>query len=382
MARSQAPPLLHYALAPLYVALATLVRVSPAGPFLHPTGLFVLAVVAAGWFGGPGPGFFAALLATLVVPQLIPISYPLTAGWLDLPRFVTFAITGLAVGWGATRSTCAAALQRSEERYAMAMNASDEGFWDWDVATDDFHASPRMLEMYGFPPDTRFAGGADFISRFPFHPEDQSKWEQAVAAHFAGESARFDIEIRMLRHGETRCFHLTGLASRDAYGAVVRWTGSTSDITDRKRAEEALRLSEERYAFALEAAQDAHWGWMLGTDEYYTSPRVVEVFGLPPGTSFTSRQDYLAKTPLVKEDMQAWLSAARELFAGTGSRLSMELRAMIHGEIRWIQHNGVCFRDAAGSAARRCGTLRGATERRRTMEALRLSEERYARPLE
>src|SRR5258706_12154580 len=86
MARSQAPPLLHYALAPLYVALATLVHVSPAGPFLHPTGLFVLAVVAAGWFGGPGPGFFAALLATLVVPQLLPVSYPLTAGLRLLPR--------------------------------------------------------------------------------------------------------------------------------------------------------------------------------------------------------------------------------------------------------------------------------------------------------
>src|SRR5258708_33132669 len=80
MARSQAPPLLHYALAPLYVALATLVHVSPAGPFLHPTGLFVLAVVAAGWFGGPGAGLFAPLLATLVVPQVIPVSHPLAGG--------------------------------------------------------------------------------------------------------------------------------------------------------------------------------------------------------------------------------------------------------------------------------------------------------------
>src|SRR5260221_12774459 len=124
MARSQAPPLLHYALAPLYVALATLVHVSPAGPFLHPTGLFVLAVVAAGWFGGPGPGFFAALLATLVVPQLIPISYPLTAGWPHLPRLVTLPLPGLAVGWGAARSTRAPALQRPEVRHAMAVKPS------------------------------------------------------------------------------------------------------------------------------------------------------------------------------------------------------------------------------------------------------------------
>src|SRR5258706_16248052 len=101
MARSQAPPLLHYALAPLYVALATLVHVSPAGPFLHPTGLFVLAVVAAGWFGGPGPGFFAALLATLVVPQLIPISYPLTAGGARPPPLLPLPHTRPPPGRGA-----------------------------------------------------------------------------------------------------------------------------------------------------------------------------------------------------------------------------------------------------------------------------------------
>src|SRR5258706_13278348 len=112
MARSQAPPLLHYALAPLYVALATLVHVSPAGPFLHPTGLFVLAVVAAGWFGGPGPGFFAALLATLVVPQLIPISYPLTAGWRRPPPLLPFPPPRPPAGRGAAPRTPGAAAAR------------------------------------------------------------------------------------------------------------------------------------------------------------------------------------------------------------------------------------------------------------------------------
>src|SRR2546425_11431049 len=85
-------------------------------------------------------------------------------------------------------------LRRSEQRYALVMEASDEGFWDWIVATDDFYASPRMLELYGLPPGTMFAGRDDFLARVPFHPEDRSKWQEAVAAHFAGKTARFDIE--------------------------------------------------------------------------------------------------------------------------------------------------------------------------------------------
>src|SRR5258706_6774050 len=269
-------------------------------------------------------------------------------------------------------------LKRSEERYALVMAASDEGYWDWMVASDEFYASPRLLEMYGFPPGTTFAGRDDFLARFPLHPEDRLTWQESVAAHFTGKTARFDKELRTLRDGETRWLHLTGLATRDASGKVVRWTGSTTDITERKRAEEALRLAEERYAFAMEAAQDAHWDWIVGTDEYYTSPRVVDVFGLPPGTTFTSRLDYLAKTPLLKKDLEVWLRAARELFAGTGSRLSMELRARVGGEIRWIQHNGVGLRDGTGRPVRWCGSVRDVTERRRTEEALRLSEERYA----
>src|SRR5260370_23181894 len=71
MARSQAPPLLHYALAPLYVALATLVHVPPAGPFVHPTGLFALAVLPAAWFRGPRAGVVAALLARPRLPHVI-----------------------------------------------------------------------------------------------------------------------------------------------------------------------------------------------------------------------------------------------------------------------------------------------------------------------
>src|SRR5207248_2532429 len=86
------------------------------------------------------------------------------------------------------------ALRLSEQRYARVMEASGEGYWDWNIATDEYYASPRMLELYGFNPDTTFNGRADFLARFPFHPEDRAKWEAAAAAHFAGKTARFDIE--------------------------------------------------------------------------------------------------------------------------------------------------------------------------------------------
>ena len=136
-------------------------------------------------------------------------------------------------------------LKRSEERYALVMAAADEGYWDWIVATDDFYASPRLLEMYGFPSGTIFVGRDDFLARIPLHPEDRPKWQKVVAAHFAGKTARLEMETRMLWGGETRWIHITGLVTRDASGAVVRWTGATRDVTARRLAEQERRLSEE-----------------------------------------------------------------------------------------------------------------------------------------
>jgi PAS domain S-box-containing protein len=273
------------------------------------------------------------------------------------------------------------ALRLSEERYALAMRASGEGHWDWKIATDEFYASPRYLELAGFPPDMKYSRRSDIVPLLPFHPDDRPSYETAVAAHFAGETPRVDMVIRLVPNGEVRWLHIIGLCSRDADGKPARWAGSVTDITAGKLAEEALKLSEQRYSLAMEAAQDAHWDWIVGTDQYYTSPRAVEILGFPPGTTFTSREDYFAQTPLVKEDLDAWQRAARELFAGTGSRLSMDLRAIINGEVRWIQHHGVVFRDESGRAIRWCGTVRDTTERRRAEEALRESEKRHERAM-
>ena len=95
---------LRYALAPACIGVSVLLYVSPVGTLFHPTGPFILGVLAAAWFGGVGPGVFAALLSAISLPQLIavteplPTDYPLLGGFFDLPRFITLGLTGAAVG--------------------------------------------------------------------------------------------------------------------------------------------------------------------------------------------------------------------------------------------------------------------------------------------
>jgi PAS domain S-box-containing protein len=148
---------------------------------------------------------------------------------------------------------------RYYERYARAMDASDDGFWDWVVANDTIYTSPRLLEIYGFPPGTSFAGRDDLIARLPFQSEDRPLLTRAFAEHLAGKTARPDVEARFIRGGETRWVQLAGIAACDPFGAVVRWTGTVRDITERKRAEEALHESEERYEIAMAASESGYF---------------------------------------------------------------------------------------------------------------------------
>src|SRR5712671_1150213 len=405
VAKLQESAALRYALAPVCIAVTVLLNISAVGPFLHPTALFLAGVVAAAWFGGVGPGFLAALLATLVLPQLISMSYPLAAGFFDLPRFLAFGLTAAAVGWGTTARRRAeealrrselelrnarsaleakvaertAALRLSEQRYARAMEGSDVGHWDWDLVTDEMYVSPRASEMLALPAEGVPASRSEIMALVPMHPDDRREMHGAVRAGIA--AGRHERVYRVIpRSGEVRWLQSRGKVYKDARGTAVRMTGSLTDITPRKLVEEALRLSEERYARAMEAAHEGHWEWSIATDELFLSERFKTIVGLRPGAELAGRKAFLSHLPVVAEDRRRLLDTVQAILTDSPlpdatSGYEIEYRICPRpGEVRWVRSRGKVFRDAQGKPVRMSGSTTDITDRKEAEEKLRQAE--------
>ena len=415
---------LRYALALACVGAAVLLRVSPAGSVFHPSGPFILAVVAAAWFGGAGPGVLAAFLSALSLPQLIGIpgslstDYPLLGGFFDLPRFITLGLAGAAVGWGTSsyrRAEAALrergrllsgardeletaviertgrlaaseeALRAREERYSLAMDASAEGHFDFDLDTDELFISERMNQIYGFPPGTRFDRRNDYLKHFRFYGNDAETYHAAIrAAEVKGGAERYEFEYRILRpSGEMRWLRTRGKVTRDAEGRARRRTGVVADITEAKLGEEALRASEERYALAVAGSDDGVWDVDFAARRVFVSARARDLAGLPPGPEMVPMDEYFATLPIHPEDVQRRGAAMDAHLAGDAPAYEVELRLRQQdGTYRWRRLHGLCIRDASGLPQRMAGSIGDIDARRRAEDARRASEERYALAME
>jgi diguanylate cyclase (GGDEF)-like protein/PAS domain S-box-containing protein len=135
-----------------------------------------------------------------------------------------------------SRKRAEEALRESEERYALAMHGAKDGLWDWDLRTQTIYFSPRWKTMLGFNDHDLPNSCESWFSRV--HPEDRKQLDFTLQAHFAGQTAHFEHEHRVMHHDGTYRWVLSrGLAIRDNAGHVTRMAGSQTDITERKVAD-------------------------------------------------------------------------------------------------------------------------------------------------
>ncbi|MEM9447547.1 MAG: EAL domain-containing protein [Cyanobacteria bacterium P01_E01_bin.6] len=140
-------------------------------------------------------------------------------------------------------------LRCSEERYALAVNGSNEGIWDWDLSRHSLYLSPRWVQMVGIRPmisDIQLSSDGSLTASpqvwlTRVHPEDRAELERAIAQHIDQNTDYLEHEYRLIDDTGTIRWMLTrGVVTRNRHGIPLRMAGSQTDVTSRKDAETQL----------------------------------------------------------------------------------------------------------------------------------------------
>ncbi len=263
-------------------------------------------------------------------------------------------------------------LQESKARLEEAQRVAHVGYWVWNLDTDHVTWSDETYRIYGLTPHK---GPIDLATiREMIHPEDRESVFR-IAEEAILDRVRPDAEHRIIRpSGEVRAVHSQGDLKRDASGRAYEMFGTVQDITDRKRAEEALQRSQ---FYLSEGQRLAHMGSWAARDlgirwsddlGIYWSDEIYKIYGLNPQNRPPNLEQYLAA---IHPDDRA--SMAETIRVMHEQRCGCDVTKRIvrpGGEVRYVRCVGVpVFEDGVFKAFH--GTTIDVTEQELLTQELR-----------
>ncbi|HXF16573.1 MAG TPA: PAS domain-containing protein, partial [Burkholderiales bacterium] len=256
-------------------------------------------------------------------------------------------------------------LREAASRLQLALAAGQLGDWSWDASADLVTFGPRAAEIFGLPPGKPVSRAR---IRESLHEDDADRARQMIDRALV-EHTVYSAEYRV-RHPVRglRWVAARGLGTYGPDGSITGMIGVFQDITDRKCAEEALRITQTRLQMAIEAGQMGHWEWVLSSGEVHWSPALEKIHGLVPGTFGGTFEDY--KRDIHPDDLTRVLANIQGS-AQNGSDYRIEYRIIKpDGNMTWIEARGKLFLDAHGNPERMAGICMDATARKQAEEKL------------
>lgn len=146
------------------------------------------------------------------------------------------------------------AKKRNRERLALVLESSNDGFWDWNISSGKIYLSLRLAEMLGYSPDEIDSNCEQWAKII--HPEDLDALIKEIKDHLNGQTPIYKSEFRVItKTGSIKWILGRGkIVAKNQAEQPERMVGTCIDITERKRIEEALRLSEKLLSKAFNAS--------------------------------------------------------------------------------------------------------------------------------
>jgi diguanylate cyclase (GGDEF)-like protein/PAS domain S-box-containing protein len=264
--------------------------------------------------------------------------------------------------------------RHSAELLELALRGGELGLWDLHVASGKFTVNERECTMLGYSQQDVANGEPEWRSLI--HPEDWAPLNAAMARHLKGESAYYEAELR-LRHksaGWIWALSRAVVVERDAAGTPVRIVGTHMDISQRIANRHALLRAADLRERMGAMAHVGGWELELETGKITWTEEVYRIHEVGPETAL----ELLANIDFYAPQARPIIRAAVDNAIRHGAAYDLELPFITaSGRPRIVRAQGEALMQD-GKAVRLFGAFQDITERKRTEEALALSENRLS----
>ncbi len=290
-------------------------------------------------------------------------------------------------------------LRENEHRMRLAVETTNIGIWAWNLKTNTIQWDTEMFRMYGIEPSTD--GVINYIDwSSAVNPKELVEQEAALqdTIHRRGQGKR-EFQIRRRDSGELRYIYAVESVRLNSAGEPELVVGTNIDITERKKAEEKLRASEEKYRslsqeleqrvkertadvytlserleLATRAANLGVWNWSVKTNQLQWDDQMFVIHRVDKA-SFAGNLEFVMRT-IHLDDVEMVRQKIQELLSGMLESGVIEYRIMRgDGCIGYLKTHGVAQYNAGNQIENVIGMVQDVTEEKLAEQAMRESRD-------
>jgi len=256
-------------------------------------------------------------------------------------------------------------INRPLETSGISLDEAQElvhiGSWQWSVASGDIAWSDELYRIYGLKPSKQALGFEDFIKLI--HPDDREKVTNIINEAYQTKQS-FEFEHRVvLPNKKIRILHGKGKVVSDANGNVTRMLGTSQDVTERKKSDQALHRSDERFSAVSAATNDVVYDIDLRAGTMWFNGALNTAYGYPKRKAAAPvhwRLDRIhpEDRECIETSIDAWLKGRNKTWVG-------EYRFRKHdGTYVDVRDRAFLLRDSSRAPIRIIGSMLDITQQK------------------